>query len=69
MGQAKARGMFEERQSDAVERDRLAAIEAERMRVEHDRALTPEERERRRQAQINMAYITGLVGMFNGRRR
>jgi hypothetical protein len=66
MGNASKRGTFEQRKAAAIARDKAAMIEAERQRIDRERALTPEERERRHKERMSMAHIMGLAAMFRG---
>lgn len=78
MGQAKARGSFEQRQSVAIAKTEAAAIEKQRLRderrkaeLEAERALPREQRERlrTRRIQLNLlaAMAAGLIAAQGGK--
>ena len=78
MGQAKARGSFEQRQSVAIAKAEAAAIEKQRLRderrkaaLEAERALPREQRERlrTRRIQVNLlaAMSAGLIAAQGGK--
>lgn len=78
MGQAKARGSFEQRQAVAIAKAEAAAIERQRLRdelrkakLEAERALPREQRERLRAQRIQVnqlvAMAAGLIAARGGK--
>lgn len=66
LGQARHRGTFNERKAAAIARDKAEAIRKEHERIDRERSLTPEERERRHKERMNMVRIMGLMATFSG---
>lgn len=64
MGQAKARGTFEERQAIAIERDNKIASERERIRREREAAKTPKEREKELKNKILLTQMLGMAAPY-----
>jgi len=64
MGEAKARGSFEDRKKAAIERKQKEYQERLKLRLEADAKMTPAERKARKDAQIAMAQVLAMAGLY-----
>jgi len=65
MGQAKCRGSFEERKSEAIARNNQERECFELYKKQREQTMTPEERQRRAKAQILLAAMWGMAAPYS----
>ncbi len=61
MGQAKKRGTFEQRQAEGIAKKEAQELERQMAMAKAEAALTPEQRERRKRANIVLTSLLGLA--------
>ena len=64
MSEARRRGTFEQRKKFAKDAARRRRIEADAARREAEAAMTPEERQRRANAQVRLAIMAAMASSW-----
>ena len=64
MGEAKARGNFEERKKAAIERNEVKRIERLKKLAEIERNKTAQQKQREQETQMTLAQILGLAAPY-----